>query len=397
LSTIKKSTSYDAEVSLSLQSDFIERETLAASVSVILDCCHAAAGVSRSEAGSAIPKDATTTAFDEAIQVVNEMDHRASSSGKTAFTFLLASDIAGKAYDIPIDIQDWENGVYADEVGSVALNFDAHFSRLTLALFQISRVGTVMERDASDIETLGTGNRVSLFLSACKARDVDLALTENDDGLITLGAAEAALAKAMENEMPKQSIKVVDPHEIAFRIPLFFRKSTSRTEKLDTIRKFADARKDIFTEKTRARIDDFLLTANRKNIEDRTEVQLDLESRLFEAATAGSTADFVEIFILRDYDVTLRSEVNAAVRRRLEKSDKVGMRLSQTIETKEKDIKDMKKAMETRNGEFVSERSKLDTRVWRWRIATLLVFVGMTIFCLIIFARNGINPLQAFV
>jgi hypothetical protein len=396
LSTIKESTSYDANISLSLQSDFIEKGTDAASVNLILDCCHAAAGVSRTETSSAVAKDVATAAFDEAIQVVNGINPRTTGKRKTAFTFLLGSDIAGKAYDIPVYVHDWETGIYADELESIELDFEAHFSRLALALFQISRVEAVMERDESDIDALGSGNRVKLFLSACNARDVDLALTEDDHGIVSIGAAEDGLVRAVENENPKQSIKVVDPHNVANDIPLFFRRSANRRERLAAIREFVDASEDLFTDKTKARMEDFLLTANRKSINDRSEVQLDLENRLFETASVGCAADFVETFILRDYETTLKSEVNAAVKRRLEKSDKIGMRLSKIIETKEQDLEKLKTTIQTREVEVALEKGRLAARTWRWQAATILVFVFMVIFCLMVFSGSGISPAQVF-
>ncbi len=394
LSTIRESRAYDAEISLSLQSDFVGKKTKAASVNLILDCCHAAAAVAKPGTANGIAKDATGTAFDEAIQVVNGIDHRLSDEGSPAFTYLLASDVAGKAYDIPIDLHEWETGVYAEELSSLELDFEAHFSRLALALFQISRVESVMERDASDIETLGSGKRIGLFLSACKARDVDLALTEDDDGMVSLGSAEYAIAKAVANEFPKQCIRIVDPHDIASNIPLFFRKASSRAERLDTISRFLDSHEGIFTSKTKSRIDDFLLTASRKTINERSEVQLDLETRLFEAAKADKISDFTETFILREYDRNLKSEVNAAVKRKLEKSDKVGMHLSKTIETKEQDLIDLKTAISKREIEVETEKRKLEAKVWRWRLATLLVFVFMCVIGLIVLSSLGFDIRQ---
>ncbi|MEL6607190.1 MAG: hypothetical protein AAFP88_03000 [Bacteroidota bacterium] len=186
------------------------------------------------------------------------------------------------------------------------------------------------------------------------------------------------------------------PHNIANNIPLFFRKSSSRRERLTAIREFVDANESLFTGKTKARMEDFLLTANRKSLNDRSEVQLDLEIRLFEAASVGCAADFVETFILRDYENTLKSEVNSAVKRRLEKSDKVGMRLSKAIEAKEKDLEILKTTMQAREDEVTLEKGRLAASIWRWRAATIIVFVIMVVFCLIVFANNGISPVQVF-
>ncbi|MEM1370315.1 MAG: hypothetical protein AAGG02_20400, partial [Cyanobacteria bacterium P01_H01_bin.15] len=136
----------------------------------------------------------------------------------------------------------------------------------------------------------------------------------------------------------------------------------SRSEKIVEIRRFVEEQTDLLTTTSRRQLDSFLLDAESVAKSERSEVDLWLEEQLFSSAKEKNTAKFAEIFILRDHDIKLRSEVSAAIKRRLEKSDRIGVQLSESLDASELNVQSMKTSLD-------EAQSKLET----WRRAALFL------------------------
>ncbi len=377
LHDIKERNFVDPSTCLSFKAEIANVRTKASSVNVILDCCHAGAGEAFIKTG-VTAKDAAARKFDDAVGLIENISDDGANS--TKFTYLLASDADGSAYDVKLDIKGWEAGIYAKRLREIGVDENKKVSRLVLALMQLSESPKIIQLPPSEMDKTESGNWTELLESVKRARDVNMLLEENDDGLVSLLEVGKGLASILSNSEPPQQLKIIDDAKISEDVPIFYKPSPTYLEMLGEIDEYSQRTQVHLTEASKRKLGAFLLDASDSPRPTRSEPETELVEVLHEAVESGDTAKFVETFILRHYEAKLRSEVRAAVRRRMVKSDQIGERLTHKLDARESELKKLSIELDDKKTQLKNSDDKL--KFWRPAaiILTALSIIGVLLY-----------------